>query len=131
MSPASRAILIVDDEEPVRQVLMDFLRREGYRVFEAMDAAQARSILAKEAIDLTFLDVGLPGESGADLASHLKHDPESKHIKVVLLTGLDDEQHWRDGLKSGADLYAVKPFGLDRIRLILQELLPPTTEGQG
>lgn len=130
MSDASRTILVVDDEDQVRQILHDFLLREGHRVLLAQDAVEARRLLAQEKIDMAFLDVGLPGESGATLAGHIKADPESKAIKVVLLTGLDDEQHWREGLKSGADLYAVKPFGLDRIRLILQELLNPQVEGQ-
>jgi two-component system OmpR family response regulator len=130
MNTTPRTILVVDDEEPVRQVLQDFLSREGFHILLAADATEARVLLAKEKIDLAFLDVGLPGESGADLASHMKNDADSKHIKIVLLTGLDDEQHWREGLQSGADLYAVKPFGLDRIRLIIQELLPPGMGGQ-
>lgn len=130
MSDPSRTILVVDDDDQVRQILHDFLVREGHRVLLAQDAVEARKLLAQEPVHLAFLDVGLPGESGAALAGHIKSDPESKGIKVVLLTGLDDEQHWREGLKSGADLYAVKPFGLDRIRLILQELLNPQAEGQ-
>ncbi len=130
MSDATRTILVVDDDDQVRQILHDFLVREGHRVLLAQDAIEARKLLAQAEVDLAFLDVGLPGESGAALAGHIKGDPESKGIKVVLLTGLDDEQHWREGLKSGADLYAVKPFGLDRIRLILQELLNPQAEGQ-
>ncbi len=131
MSTTPRTILVVDDEEEVREVLRDFLSREGFRILEAADATEARQLMAHERIDLAFLDIALPGESGADLAAHMKNDAESSHIKIVLLTGLDDEQHWREGLQSGADLYAVKPFGLDRIRLILQELLGPAMGGQG
>ena len=116
-------ILVVDDEEMVRTTLRDFLEREGHKVLEAEDALAARSQLAKGGIDLAFLDVAMPGESGVQLCSLIKEDPECRHMKVVLLTGLDDEQHWREGLRSGADLYAVKPFGLERIRMIVQELL--------
>lgn len=116
-------ILVVDDEPMVRGTLRDFLEREGHTVLEAEDAIAARAQLARGPVDLAFLDVAMPGESGVELCTHLKEDPECQHIKVVLLTGLDDEQHWREGLRSGADLYAVKPFGLERIRLIVQELL--------
>ncbi len=116
-------ILVVDDEPMVRDTLRGFLEREGHTVLEAEDALAARAQLAQGPIDLAFLDVSMPGESGADLCAHLKEDPECQHIKVVLLTGHDDEQHWREGLRSGADLYAVKPFGLERIRLIVSELL--------
>lgn len=116
-------ILVVDDEAMVRGTLRDFLEREGHTVLEAEDALTARAQLAKGPIDLAFLDMAMPGESGVDLCAHIKEDPECQHIKVVLLTGLDDEQHWREGLRSGADLYAVKPFGLERIRIIVQELL--------
>lgn len=116
-------ILVVDDEAMIRETLRDFLEHEGHRVLEAADAVVARSLLAANKVDLAFLDVAMPGESGPDLCARIKEDPDCKHIKVVLLTGLDDEQHWREGLRSGADLYAVKPFGVERIRLIVQELL--------
>ncbi len=116
-------ILVVDDEALIRETLRDFLELEGHRVLVAEDAVVARSILAADEVDLAFLDVAMPGESGPELCAHIKEDPDCKHIKVVLLTGLDDEQHWREGLRSGADLYAVKPFGVERIRLIVQELL--------
>lgn len=116
-------ILVVDDEAMIRETLRDFLEFEGHHVLEAEDALVARSLLAHNKVDLAFLDVAMPGESGPELCARLKEDPECKHIKVVILTGLDDEQHWREGLRSGADLYAVKPFGIDRIRLIVQQLL--------
>ncbi|HJV88934.1 MAG TPA: response regulator [Holophagaceae bacterium] len=116
-------ILVVDDESMIRETLRDFLEFEGHKVLEAEDALAARSLLAQNKIDLAFLDVAMPGESGPELCARLKEDPDCKHIKVVILTGLDDEQHWREGLRSGADLYAVKPFGIERIRLIVQQLL--------
>ncbi len=116
-------ILVVDDEAMIRETLRDFLEFEGHHVLEAEDALVARSLLARNKVDLAFLDVSMPGESGPELCARLKEDPDCKHIKVVILTGLDDEQHWREGLRSGADLYAVKPFGIERIRLIVGQLL--------
>lgn len=116
-------VLVVDDDPHVRQILREFIELEGHLVLEAGDATNARKALAHEQVDLVFLDVLMPGESGTALCQSIKDDPDSRVIKVVLLTGCDDESGWREGLRSGADLYAVKPVGRERIRVLLQELL--------
>jgi len=116
-------VLVVDDDDLVRQVLREFIELEGHKVFEAADATAARKALAQERVDLMFLDVKMPGESGAALCHSLKDDPECQEIKVVLLTGYDGERAWRQGISSGADLFAVKPVNRERVRVLLQELL--------
>jgi CheY-like chemotaxis protein len=116
-------VLVVDDEETVRSILKDFIELEGHRVLEADDATSARRILAQEAVDLIFMDVRMPGESGVALCHSIKDDPECAGIKVVLLTGFDDERAWQQGLRSGADLFAVKPVNRDRVKVLLDELL--------
>ena len=121
-------VLVVDDDANVRQVLCEFIEREGHRVLEAADASFARRALAQESIDLIFLDVLMPGESGATLCHSIKNDPECRDIKVVLLTGYDDERAWQQGLRSGADIFAIKPINRERIKVLLEELLSP--EGQ-
>lgn len=117
-------VLIVDDEETVRHILKEFIELEGHRVLEADDATSARKALAHEAVDLIFMDVKMPGESGLSLCHSLKDDPESRGIKVVLLTGYHDERAWQQGLRSGADLFAVKPVNRERVKVLLEELLP-------
>jgi DNA-binding response OmpR family regulator len=119
-------ILIVDDDSEVREVMREMLEPEGHKILLAANASQARKLFAGQEIHLAFLDVALPGEPGSDLCQSLKSDPETQHIKIVLLTGLDGEAAWRDGLRSGADLYAVKPFSRDRILLIIEQLLEST-----
>ena len=121
-------VLVVDDEEVVRQILREFIELEGHRVLEADDSTSARKALAQEPVDLIFMDVRMPGESGLALCHSIKDDPESHGIKVVLLTGFDDERAWQQGLRSGADLFAVKPVNRERIKVLLDELLSP--EGQ-
>lgn len=122
-------ILVVDDDSEVRLVLREYIEMAGHRVLEATDASSARRALAQEPVNLVFLDVLMPGESGAALCHSIKDDPECQGIKVVLLTGYDGESAWREGLRSGADIFAVKPITRERIHVLLQELLAPV-EGQ-
>lgn len=121
-------VLVVDDDPHVRGILREFIELEGHRVLEAADASFARRALAQEQVDLMFLDVLMPGESGVALCHSLKDDPESRNIKVVLLTGFDGERAWAQGLRSGADIFLVKPVNRERIKVLLAELLSP--EGQ-
>lgn len=118
-------VLVVDDDPAVRQVLRAYIELEGHRVLEAADASFARQALAKEQVDLMFLDVMMPGESGMALCHSLKDDPECQGIKVVLLTGFDGERAWQQGLRSGADIFLVKPATRERIKVLLEELLAP------
>jgi CheY-like chemotaxis protein len=120
---------VVDDDSEVRLVLREYIEMAGHRVLEATDASSARRALAQEPVNLVFLDVLMPGESGAALCHSIKDDPECQGIKVVLLTGYDGESAWREGLRSGADIFAVKPITRERIHVLLQELLAPI-EGQ-
>lgn len=118
-------VLVVDDDSEVRLVLREYIELAGHRVLEAADASSARRALAQERVDLVFLDVLMPGESGLALCHSIKRDPECDGIKVVVLTGYDDERAWQQGLRSGADLFAVKPVTRERIQVLLQELLTP------
>lgn len=117
-------ILVVDDDETVRQILREFIEIEGHEVLEAENANAARHALAQGQVDLVFMDVNMPGESGASLCRSIKEDPECQNIKVVILTGYDSERAWRQGLGSGPDLFAVKPVNRERIKVLLEELLP-------
>ncbi len=116
-----KTILVVDDQPEVVGLLHDILSLEGYRVLTADSTDPARKQLALKKVDLVFLDVDMPGESGYELCGFIKGFPDPP--KVVMLTGLDEESHWSEGLRVGADVYAVKPFGRDRILLMVKELI--------
>jgi DNA-binding response OmpR family regulator len=118
-------VLVVDDDPTVRQILREYIEHEGHRVLEAADASFARRVLAKESVDLIFLDVLMHGESGTALCHSIKDDPECHGIKIVLLTGFDGERAWQQGLRSGADIFLVKPVNRQRIKVLLRELLSP------
>jgi CheY-like chemotaxis protein len=121
-------VLVVDDDPCVRQVLREFVELEGHRVLEAEDASHARRAMAQEPVDLIFLDVLMAGETGTAFCHSIKDDPECQGIKVILLTGFDGERAWQQGLRSGADIFLVKPVNHERIKVLLEELLSP--EGQ-
>jgi len=118
-------VLVVDDDPNVRQILRAYVELEGHHVLEAADASFARRALAQEKVDLMFLDVLMPGESGTALCHSLKDDPECQDIKVILLTGFDGERAWSQGLRCGADIFLVKPVTRERIKVLLGELLSP------
>jgi two-component system, OmpR family, response regulator len=118
-------VLVVDDDASVRRILREFIELEGHRVLEAADATFARQAMAQEAVNLVFLDVMMPGESGTSLCHSIKDDPECRGIKVVLLTGFDGERSWQQGLRCGPDIFLVKPVNRQRIRVLLEELLAP------
>jgi two-component system OmpR family response regulator len=118
-------VLVVDDEPGIRQILKEFIELEGHKVFEAAEATSARRVLAQEHVDLIFLDVLMPGESGTALCHSIKDDPDCKNIKVILLTGFDGERSWQQGLRCGADIFLVKPVNRQRIKVLLEELLAP------
>jgi CheY-like chemotaxis protein len=121
-------VLVVDDDPVIRQILKEYIELEGHRVLEAANATFARQALAQESVDLIFLDVMMPGESGTSLCHCIKEDPECCDIKVVLLTGFEGERSWQQGLRCGPDLFAIKPVNQQRIKVLLEELLSP--EGQ-
>ena len=121
-------VLVVDDEPNTREILREYIESEGHRVLEASNAIAARKAMAQEPVDLVFLDVLMPGESGTSLCHSIKDDPECRGIKVVLLTGFDGERSWQQGLRSGADLFAIKPVNRERIKVLLEQLLAPESK---
>ena len=121
-------VLVVDDEPNTREILREYIELEGHRVLEASNAIAARKAMAQEPVDLVFLDVLMPGESGTSLCHSIKDDPECRGIKVVLLTGFDGERSWQQGLRSGADLFAIKPVNRERIKVLLEQLLAPESK---
>lgn len=116
-------ILLVDDERSIREPLATYLGRNGFRVTQAADAAQARERLHGYAIDLVILDVMMPGEDGLSLCRHIR---ETSDLPVILLTAMAEETDRIVGLEMGADDYVVKPFSprelVARIKVVLRRM---------
>lgn len=109
-------ILVVDDDDRIRDLLKRFLSREGYRVTAAGDAAAARRLLATMEFDLAILDVMMPGEDGLSLLAAIRAGRE-KETPVMLLTARGEASDRIGGLKLGADDYLPKPFEPEELAL--------------
>ncbi|WP_144184363.1 response regulator [Elioraea rosea] len=122
-------LLVVDDDQRLRDLLRRFLEREGFRVTAAADAAEARHLLKLMAFDLIVLDVMMPGESGLDLAEAVRRE---RDVPVVLLTARGTPEDRIAGFERGADDYLPKPFEPRelslRIRTILRRLAAPAAQ---
>lgn len=104
------AVLIVDDEEDIREVMQYNLRREGYAVTAAATGEQALELLRRSKPDVVLLDLMLPGVDGLDICRRIKSAPETAHITVIMLTARAEEADMVTGLELGADDYITKPF---------------------
>jgi two-component system phosphate regulon response regulator OmpR len=100
-------ILVVDDDERIRELLARYLTGNGFRVTRAADAVAARAAVSGLAFDLLIIDVMMPGENGFDLAASLKL---SLSTPIFLLTALGDPDQRVRGLEIGVDDYISKPF---------------------
>ena len=109
-------ILVVDDDDRIRDLLKRFLSREGHRVTAAGDAAAARRLLATMEFDLAILDVMMPGEDGLSLLAAIRTGRE-KETPVMLLTARGQASDRIEGLKLGADDYLPKPFEPEELAL--------------
>lgn len=127
-------ILLVEDEQPIRQMLGFALTRAGYRTLEAGDARQAQSILQETHPDLILMDWMLPDATGIELIRHIKQDEFNSDIPVIMLTAKSSEDDKITGLNSGADDYVSKPFSpkelIARINAVLRRNTPRQTEDE-
>jgi two-component system, OmpR family, phosphate regulon response regulator PhoB len=117
-------ILIVDDETAIRQMLGFALSGAGFACSEAGDVEDAEATITRKTPDLILLDWMLPGGSGLDLARHLKREPKTRTIPIIMLTVRDEESDKVRGLQVGADDYVTKPFSVKeliaRIKAVLR-----------
>ncbi len=111
-------ILIVDDEDFIRQNLERILREEGYRTAVARDGKEALDLLREAPFDLVFLDLRLPDISGLEILKTIREsDPD---LLVIVMTGYASVESAVEALKSGAYDYIKKPFKADVIKLIVK-----------
>lgn len=121
-----KRILIVEDEETIREVVRRYLEREGFQVREAGDGYAALDILAEEEPDLIVMDLMLPGIDGLTLTRQLR---QRSRVPVIMLTARGETSDRIRGLDSGADDYLPKPFSprelVSRIQAVLRRGAPP------
>jgi DNA-binding response OmpR family regulator len=119
-----RRVLIVEDEDAIRELLRVHLGLAGFEIDEAGDGRAALDRARSFAFDLLILDVMLPGLDGVSLCQAVRSDGPNTDTPILMLTARDGESDKVIGLESGADDYVTKPFGvrelLARIRAILR-----------
>jgi DNA-binding response OmpR family regulator len=118
-------VLVVDDEPIVREVVVRYLEREGYRTLEAADGDQARELVEREDPNLVVLDLMLPGMDGLALCRWIR---STSQLPVIMLTARGEEADRIVGLELGADDYVTKPFSprelAARVRSVLRRSGP-------
>ncbi len=119
MTEAKPHILVVDDDNRLRDLLKTYLRDQGFAITVAFDADDARSKLALFAFDLMVLDVMMPKETGIDLARSLGKEAPP----ILLLTAMAEADHRITGFEAGADDYLIKPFEPRELVLRIQAIL--------
>jgi len=113
-------ILIVDDDERIRELLKQYLQENGFRVSEAADTIEARLALSYFFFDLIILDLMLPGEDGISFADSLRL---KKTCPILMLSALGETSNRIEGLEVGADDYLVKPFEPRELLLRIANLI--------
>lgn len=109
MSPDRPRILVVDDEESVRESAGYTLEQEGFDVVLAGSGEEAEERLGEGEFDLLVLDIMMPGKSGLEVCREVR---QTSAVPIILLTAKDSEADKVEGLESGADDYVTKPFSL-------------------
>lgn len=118
--PTRRHLLVVDDDDRIRDLLRRFLAREGFRVTVAEDAAAARRLFEALDFDLIVVDVMMPGEDGFSLTQWLRKRT-STPVLILTARGLPDDRI--EGLSLGADDYLAKPFEPQELLLRIEAVL--------
>lgn len=113
------SILIVDDEEAIRESLFDVLKKRGYDVFLGSSGKETLEILKKNIIDLILLDIRLPDVDGIEILKKVKEF--DNEILVIMMTAYADIQTAVTAMKSGAYHYINKPFELDELKLLIEK----------
>ena len=117
-------ILVVEDEDAIRGMLVMVLEQAGFAPVAAADAEEAQKALDETFPDLILLDWMLPGISGVEWARRLKKEPTFRDLPIILLTARGEEEDKVKGLEIGADDYMTKPFSpkelVARIRAVLR-----------
>jgi len=128
----SKRILVVEDELAIREMLCFALEQKGFDVVEAGDYPEAVERLVEPYPDLILLDWMLPGGSGIKYIKHLKSQPHSSAIPVVMLTARGEEEDKVKGLEVGADDYITKPFSpkelIARLNAVMRRVAPMTQD---
>jgi DNA-binding response OmpR family regulator len=133
-NPASKKILIVEDEHDILQLVKLYLEKEGFRTLSATTGAEALWQVRHEKPDLVVLDLMLPEMSGLEVCKRLRSAPETAMLPIIMLTAKAEESDTIIGLELGADDYVTKPFSpktlVARIKALVRRFERKADDGQ-
>ncbi|AIQ61912.1 Sporulation initiation phosphotransferase F [compost metagenome] len=110
-----KKVLIVDDQNGIRILLMEVFNSEGYTTFQAANGKAALDIVNSDRPDLVLLDMKIPGMDGLEILKHIKEiDPA---IKVIMMTAYGELDMIKEATKLGALMHFTKPFDIDEMRV--------------
>jgi len=123
-------ILIVEDHPTMREAMRMVLEHEGFVIREAADGAAAVEMVRAQPPDLVFLDLNIPGMTGAEVLKSLKEDPRTASVRVIIVTATGEEERERV-LSLGADEYFTKPFSPLALLRTVERVLSATAPEDG
>lgn len=122
------SVLIIDDENDIREILTYNLKKEGFITYSAATGSEGIKIAKEFKPDLVLLDVMMPEMDGIEVCEILRQSPETKNIRICFLTARNEDYSQIAGLEAGADDYVAKPIKprvlISRIRAILRRNIP-------
>jgi DNA-binding response OmpR family regulator len=124
-SHEARPILVVDDDEVMRNAMKRILDDEGYQVLMAEDGMELSKILETTRLELILLDVNLPWVDGLELCRIIKGHTEMSKVPLLLVSARKTKEDIEAGFQAGCDDYLTKPFDVDRMIAAIRKQLPP------
>lgn len=118
-------VLVVEDSLPTREMITDLLKNNGWAVKIACDGLEAINLLKEYNPDIVVLDIVMPRMNGYELCRHLKSNPKTQNVPVIICSEKREEfdRYW--GMKQGADAYIAKPFKAPELIATIKQLLRP------
>ena len=116
-----KKVLIVDDQNGIRVLLLEVFSSEGYNTFQAANGKIALEIVKRESPDLVLLDMKIPGMDGLEILKHIKAIDAS--IKVIMMTAYGELDMIKEATDHGALMHFTKPFDIDEMRMEVNKQL--------
>lgn len=117
------SVLVVDDDNEVRQLLCTMLQLLGYEAWSAIDGVDALQQVQSRLPDAMILDVMMPNMDGLTLCQKLRQEEETSDLPIIMLSGKAQYEDMQAGLKAGATRYLAKPAGMNDLSQNLQDVL--------
>lgn len=120
-----KQLLLAEDEDVLRSLILDTLEDEGYEIHEACDGEEAESLAASMKFDLILLDYMMPAKTGLEVIGSIRTGSINKNTKIMMLTAKSQKSDEKMIMEAGADYFLSKPFSpmvlLDKVEEILTE----------